>query len=274
MGLGYDVVMKLCEQITGKNHHVYFDNLFTSVLLLNDLLNCKTYACSTVCMNKWNLPDAVKYPGRMVWGEYKTFQFGITNLVATVWQDNKSVSVLSTNCNPNTVLQANCQIGHQKHEWCWLQWSVAYAVWDWVLFQESMEVLDVVLHKYLNCWCICLVERSIHKSNIKMEVHPHQLLKRSGMQFNRWVFLPETKARYTTLYWPCCSCKWNKWWKHPHGRGVKWQMMQVASYVKVGEKYDHVLWLSSVLCAPLQGRLPLCIPPAKLKKPNFFFKFP
>ena len=165
MGLGYDFVMKLCEQITGKNHHLYFDNLFTSVPLLKDLLNHKTYACGTVHMNKQNLPDAVKHSGRMVSGAHKAFQFGNTNLGATVWQDNKVVQVLSTNCDPNTVLQANCQIGHQvvqvnqaenvfwtkKHECCWLQWSAAYAVWDRLLFKESIEVFNVVPCKYLNC---------------------------------------------------------------------------------------------------------------------------
>ena len=42
---------------------------------------------------------------------HKTFQFGNTNLVATVWQvNNKAVSVLSTTCAPNTVFQANCQV--------------------------------------------------------------------------------------------------------------------------------------------------------------------
>ena len=47
-GLGYDVVTQLCEQLHGKNHHVYFDNLFTSVPLLNELLQHKIYACGTV----------------------------------------------------------------------------------------------------------------------------------------------------------------------------------------------------------------------------------
>ena len=90
-GLGYDVVMKLCEQINGKYHHVYFDNLFTSVPLLLDLLQQKTYACGTVQMNKQKLPSTVKWPGKMVRGTHKTFQFGNTNLVAIVWQDNKQV---------------------------------------------------------------------------------------------------------------------------------------------------------------------------------------
>ena len=42
-GLGYDVVMKLCKDISGKYHCIYCDNLFTSVQSLKDLLNCKTY---------------------------------------------------------------------------------------------------------------------------------------------------------------------------------------------------------------------------------------
>ena len=95
----------------GKYHHVYFDNLFTSVPLLLDLLQQKTYACGTVRMNKRKLPITVKQPGKMVHGTHKTLQFGNTNLVATVWQDNKQVRVLSTNCDPANVLQTNCRIG-------------------------------------------------------------------------------------------------------------------------------------------------------------------
>ena len=64
-GLGYDVVMKLCQEITGKYHHVYFDNLFTSVPLMKDLLALNTYACGTVRKNKHGAPDAVKWPGKM-----------------------------------------------------------------------------------------------------------------------------------------------------------------------------------------------------------------
>ena len=47
-GLGYDVVMKLCKDISGKNHHVYCDNLFTSVQLLKDFLACKIYCRGTI----------------------------------------------------------------------------------------------------------------------------------------------------------------------------------------------------------------------------------
>ena len=36
-GLGYDVVMKLIRPFKKKNHHVYFDNYFSSTTLLEHL---------------------------------------------------------------------------------------------------------------------------------------------------------------------------------------------------------------------------------------------
>ena len=110
-GLGYDVVMKLCHEIVNKNHHIIFNNLFTQVPLINDLLQQNTYACGTVHLNKRHLPDAVKQPGRMVSGAHKSYQYGHTNLVATVWQDNNTVRVLGTNSNPRNVLETSHRIG-------------------------------------------------------------------------------------------------------------------------------------------------------------------
>ena len=47
-GLGYDVVMSVCKEISGKNHHVYCANLFASVQLLRDLLALRTYCNGTI----------------------------------------------------------------------------------------------------------------------------------------------------------------------------------------------------------------------------------
>ena len=111
--LGYDVVMKLCQDLVAKKHHVYFDNLFTSIPLMNDLLQLGIYACGTVCKDKRGLPGVVKVPGKMVCGAHKSYQHGETNLVATVWQDNKQVRLLSTNSKPAVVCQASRRIGHE-----------------------------------------------------------------------------------------------------------------------------------------------------------------
>ena len=47
-GLEYDVVVELCNNISGISHDVYCENLFTSVHLLKDLLACKTYWNGTI----------------------------------------------------------------------------------------------------------------------------------------------------------------------------------------------------------------------------------
>ena len=55
-GLGYDVVMKMIQPYMNKNHHVYFDNFFSSPVLLEHLELQQTYACSTVRCNRKGLP--------------------------------------------------------------------------------------------------------------------------------------------------------------------------------------------------------------------------
>ena len=55
----------------------------------------KIYASGTIRQNKWGLPGEVKKPPHMNCGDHQSFQK--ENLVATVWQDNKPIQVLSTN---------------------------------------------------------------------------------------------------------------------------------------------------------------------------------
>ena len=54
-GLGHDVVMKMIQPYMNKNH-VYFDNFFSSLVLLEHLELQQTYACSTVQCNRKGLP--------------------------------------------------------------------------------------------------------------------------------------------------------------------------------------------------------------------------
>ena len=60
--------MKICKDISGKNHHVYCDKLFTSVQLLKESLACKTYCNWTIQLNKKYLPDGIHKPGEMIHG--------------------------------------------------------------------------------------------------------------------------------------------------------------------------------------------------------------
>ena len=111
-GLRYDVVMKLCKDISGKNYHVYSDNLFTSVQLLKDLLACKTYCNGTIWGNKKYLPEGICKPGRIIHGAYKSYQDGSSNLVATVWKDNRIVRLVCTKSTPRNVVHTGRRLGH------------------------------------------------------------------------------------------------------------------------------------------------------------------
>ena len=95
-GLGYDVVMKLIRPFMNKNHHVYFDNFFSSTTLLEHLEAHETYACATVRCSRRDLWRCAKEKFRP--GQKVISQKG--NVMFTKWHDKRDVSVLSTNCNP------------------------------------------------------------------------------------------------------------------------------------------------------------------------------
>ena len=96
-GLGYDVVMDMTRPFFKRKHHVFFDNFFSSPVLLDHLLAQETYACSTVRCTCKELPACAKEklhnPGQTV-----TRQRG--HLLFTKWHDKRDVAFLSTNVSP------------------------------------------------------------------------------------------------------------------------------------------------------------------------------
>ena len=94
-GLWYDMMMKLCKDISRKYHHVYCDNLFISVQLLKALLAHKTYCNGTIHLNMKYLPECICKLGRIIHGTYKSYQDDSSNLVTTVCQDNRIVRCVS-----------------------------------------------------------------------------------------------------------------------------------------------------------------------------------
>lgn len=58
--LGARVVKDLTQDLKGKNHHVYFDNFFTSEQLLQDLVEDNIYACGTARKDRKGFPPALK----------------------------------------------------------------------------------------------------------------------------------------------------------------------------------------------------------------------
>ena len=54
---------KLTDDIKHKNHHVYFDNFFTSVKLLEDLKRDGIYGCGTARKDRRGFHPSLKTPG-------------------------------------------------------------------------------------------------------------------------------------------------------------------------------------------------------------------
>lgn len=120
-GLGARVVKKLTRSLVGKNYHVYCDNFFSGVDLFADLQTEGIYACGTLRSNRLHFPDNMKSvakKGLKNRGDSITQQAG--NLVVTVWQDNKPVSILSTNAQatPQHTVQRRQKDGSRNEVTC------------------------------------------------------------------------------------------------------------------------------------------------------------
>ena len=61
-GLGARVVKTLTSDLNGKYHHVYFDNYFTSLELLEDLEKDNIYACGTARKYRKGFPPQLNKP--------------------------------------------------------------------------------------------------------------------------------------------------------------------------------------------------------------------
>ena len=75
-GLGKRVVLDLARQLEGKKYHIYFDNFFSSVSLLESLLQKGLYACGTARQNYRGFPTALKLDGR---GKKELEKHGLNN---------------------------------------------------------------------------------------------------------------------------------------------------------------------------------------------------
>ena len=59
-GLGERVVKTLTAELQGKHHHAFFDNFFTSVKLVEDLLANGVYSCGTARKDRKGFPPTLK----------------------------------------------------------------------------------------------------------------------------------------------------------------------------------------------------------------------
>ena len=116
-GAIFDVVWNLLKKIQGKNHVVYFDNLFSSVVTARFLYSRKFLMVGTARSGRKYLPDKVRKPGKLPRGESITFQSSrLSNLTCTVWKDTKEVRFISTCNRPNVITKCIRRVGHRRIE--------------------------------------------------------------------------------------------------------------------------------------------------------------
>lgn len=93
-GLTHRVVTDLLkDRYYHKNHHVYFDNFFTTIPLMNDLADNSTYSCGTIRSDRGKFPLSFK-DAKLERGESVFVSTG--NHLAVHWKDKRDVFVTST----------------------------------------------------------------------------------------------------------------------------------------------------------------------------------
>ncbi len=99
-GLSYDVVINLVQPFMFQGYEVYFDNFYTSPILLQKLLENEIVATGTLNLNRKNIPSEVhqmkKYVQKLprVTGYY--YRQKKSSITYCVWKDTKTVVLAST----------------------------------------------------------------------------------------------------------------------------------------------------------------------------------
>lgn len=102
-GLGPRVVKDLTRTLVGKYHRVFFDNFFTSVALLNDLLKDNIYGCGTIRRRRKNEPKDIVNNNAKVSRGTCDWTLSKEGLLYLKWMDNKPVLFLSNFHSPADV---------------------------------------------------------------------------------------------------------------------------------------------------------------------------
>ena len=106
-GLAYRVVFDLLSSYLNKNHHVYFDNFYTSCHLIYDLQKKSTYSCGTVRADRGQFLDNFK-KAKLEKCESLFIQKG--NIVGVHWKDKRDVFVM-TSLHSNEVVEVERRNG-------------------------------------------------------------------------------------------------------------------------------------------------------------------
>ena len=99
-GLSFDVVMNPVQPFMFQGYEIYFDNFYTSPVLLQELLQSEIVATGTLNVKRKNVPSEViqmkTCVEKLPRGSGYHFRDDNSNITYCVWQDTKTVTLAST----------------------------------------------------------------------------------------------------------------------------------------------------------------------------------
>ena len=147
-GLGYDVVMKLVGPLVNQGYHLYFDNFYTSVQLVQDLWEVGIPACGTAAENRRGFPVSMK--NGKDWakgkdrGNMRWHREGVC--LAVQWKDNRVVTMLSTIDTANKYVMVDRK-EKIDNKWQTIQVKQPQAIHSYNQFMNGVDRSDQILAK-------------------------------------------------------------------------------------------------------------------------------
>lgn len=103
LSLTYSVVINLMKGYLLSHHHLYADNLLSSISLASDLLHADTYFCGTIRLNRKDFPRTITN-GKLTKGE--NIKWSVGDLMIRCRKDKWDVLFFHLNSSGNVMKPA------------------------------------------------------------------------------------------------------------------------------------------------------------------------
>ncbi|KAK0137988.1 PiggyBac transposable element-derived protein 4 [Merluccius polli] len=143
-GLAHHVVMDLARPYYGSHLSVYMDNFYTGVSLFEEMKSHGLYACGTVRANRAGLPKNERLTKKASMGKHKFRVAQKGELTFCIWQDTKTVMVLSNHHNPTQTGTVNRRRDGANH----VQVVVPTSLADYQKYMKGVDLLDQMVGYY------------------------------------------------------------------------------------------------------------------------------
>ena len=145
-GLGYDVVMRLVSSLMNQGYHLYFDNYYTSVQLVQDLFKMEILACGTASENRRGFPQSMKNGKQWAKGKERGSMRWERegSCLALQWLDNRPVTMLSTIDSANSFELVDRK-EKVNNKWCNIKVRQPQAIHSYNQFMNGADRSDQML---------------------------------------------------------------------------------------------------------------------------------